>query len=611
MYLVINVSITLVLLLFALILSYRKYAFIYMSVWTVILSFFVTASIESSSLGQFSNWNHYEAHVFIMVSFSLILFISVSDFAIGLYFFSVTGLFIASANYLKSRSVGIPIVWSDFDNNLIKEVIWKMTIKPHLIPYIVGVTLILIGGYCYSKLMKKQAFSLGKRGSVVILCGVCITLIFSVNSKATAQEKARRSYSGAIETFVASKDAAMMAEPNDYSNELMSQLVVKYQSQYPTNKVKKRQPENLIYILSESLIDPTIFPHTSWSADPMPTIHHLQSLGGGSLLSPVFGGGTANVEFSLLSGFDYNGLQPNSVAYNQVSQQAKVGYGMPHYLANQQYEVSAIHSHLKDGYKRANVYPLLSIPTFISRETMVDEAASEPIYYEEGYISDMSFVNRLVTEVSKTKKASFINGISMQNHYPYTETYKGKLDAKDCLLENYQTLNNGEQLALYARGVKKTDDAIAFLMKKLEALDEPTTVVFYGDHAPSLNAPLYEDAFFTANQQLNKHLTPYFIWNNKQTITTHPQIINPGFLGNLALANMSAPQSSFYQFENDLMAKLPAYNTKTKQFFDSNGNPCQLTPHLKEQLHDYNLIQYDMFCGEGYSKALFSIKGSD
>lgn len=108
----------------------------------------------------------------------------------------------------------------------------------------------------------------------------------------------------------------------------------------------------------------------------------------------------------------------------------------------------------------------------------------------------MSFVDRILLEVNKNDKSTFINSVSMQNHYPYTEATKGKLKQDDNLLENYQDIVDGDQLALYARGVKKMDTTIDLLIQKLTELDQPTTVVFYGDHGPALNQSLYDNAFF-------------------------------------------------------------------------------------------------------------------
>lgn len=55
----------------------------------------------------------------------------------------------------------------------------------------------------------------------------------------------------------------------------------------------------------------------------------------------------------------------------------------------------------------------------------------------------------------------------MQNHYPYTEDLKGKLENKDVLISGNNLNAEQKQLALYARGVKKTDKALGTFIQSL------------------------------------------------------------------------------------------------------------------------------------------------
>ena len=67
---------------------------------------------------------------------------------------------------------------------------------------------------------------------------------------------------------------------------------------------------DIIAILSESMWDPTQLPGVQFSQDPLPNLRRLQNEGVGlQFLSPTFGGGTANIEFELLTGFT-TGLMP-------------------------------------------------------------------------------------------------------------------------------------------------------------------------------------------------------------------------------------------------------------------------------------------------------------
>ncbi len=82
----------------------------------------------------------------------------------------------------------------------------------------------------------------------------------------------------------------------------------------PNNHVKP----NVIVVLSEAFWDPTVIKGVEFSRDPIPFFHKLQQTGtSGTMLSPQYGGGTANVEFEVLTGNSMRFLPQGSIAYNQ------------------------------------------------------------------------------------------------------------------------------------------------------------------------------------------------------------------------------------------------------------------------------------------------------
>ena len=68
-----------------------------------------------------------------------------------------------------------------------------------------------------------------------------------------------------------------------------------------------------------------------------------------------------------------------------------------------------------------------------------------------------------------------------------------------------------ESIETYQKGAALTDEATADFLDKLDAIDKPITVVFYGDHLPGIYSSASEDD----NNSLALHLTDYFIWSNK------------------------------------------------------------------------------------------------
>ena len=97
----------------------------------------------------------------------------------------------------------------------------------------------------------------------------------------------------------------------------------------------------------------------------------------------------------------------------------------------------------------------------------------------------------------------------MQNHMPYNKAYYS--DNTKFEVEEAVGLNDEirEQINNFATGIHYTDKYVAGFIERLEAIDKPITLVFYGDHLPGMYAnDMTKDG-------LNLHETDYFIYSNK------------------------------------------------------------------------------------------------
>lgn len=120
-----------------------------------------------------------------------------------------------------------------------------------------------------------------------------------------------------------------MTKPSDYSQATMQEIAQRYNK--IAEKTNQSRSNNLtdntmIMILSESFSDPTRVPGITLSEDPMPNIRALKNTTtSGLMLSPGYGGGTANIEYQALTGWDL-ALFDNSmqVPYQQLVPHQKV-----------------------------------------------------------------------------------------------------------------------------------------------------------------------------------------------------------------------------------------------------------------------------------------------
>lgn len=527
----------------------------------------------------------------LLTSLSIVL-VGIFEYQFGLLLFSLINALIYIGSSIKMNTTGVPVMWADFNSGLFWDVVWNMYLKQNY-PYIIlsFVIVVLLFYFMHTKKISILTFQtrmrqtlIGGIGLVTILVLVGKVFVTTVHSRSFEEQ-------GSVVYFISSREVDAMSSSgilNQYSQDKMEKIVKKYEEEFSTEKNFGKDDETVITVLSESLADPQSFSGISWKEDPMPNFRKLQNASGGYLQSTMFGGGTTNVEFSVLTGFNYSFFNQQMNAFDYLNQNADRNQSIAQYKDDS----IAVHTHLKTGYHRNEVLPNLGFSKFIGREDLVKRNSGTPnVYYTEGYLSDYSLFNEVLNEInSSTEKNLLIHGLSMQNHYPYTEEAKGKLENKDILISGNNLNAEQKQLALYARGVKKTDGALGKFIQSLEAMDRDVTVIMYGDHYPALDNSVYMKYPVKDNENklINDHSTPYFVWKNHNRKSENvSKSVTPEGLSALAMKEGNTKVPVFYQFVD----KLEKADKETSIH--------------QEMLEDYELIQYDMLEGAQYSKALF------
>ncbi len=125
--------------------------------------------------------------------------------------------------------------------------------------------------------------------------------------------------------------------------------------------------------------------------------------------------------------------------------------------------------------------------------------------------------------------------MTIQNHGSYTdEDYAAQVKLADepgkyPMAEQYLTLAN------------KTDQAFKILVDYFEQQDEPTLIVMFGDHQPSLEQEFLDKAYgvkqddMTMEQYMGKFKVPFVIWANYELPDDTIDKISLNFLGQKVL----------------------------------------------------------------------------
>ena len=332
---------------------------------------------------------------------------------------------------------------------------------------------------------------------------------------------------------------------------------------------------NIIIIISESFWDVTNLPNVKYSEDPIKNIRQdIKS----NFKSPSYGGGTANVEFELLTGLSnyfLNGASP----YSQVIRKP-----LPTLFTlfkNEGYLTTTIHPFFSSMYNRKNVYKKFGLDNFTSIENMSNYENAGP------YISDKYFNKEILKQLNSTNQPQLIFAISMQNHVIFDANRYSQHP-----ITFQSPLNSDEQAILqsYVDGLNLTDQSYSFLKQELSKNGKPIIVFFFGDHLTFLGTGLniYQKTGFDTTNENNMHTTPLAVWSNFKTDLEIPQNISPSFLSLEVLKYANITPKYQFAFLQSISSSDTVLNQKI---------PTKLTP---DQLKKYELVEYDLLFGKQY-----------
>ena len=356
---------------------------------------------------------------------------------------------------------------------------------------------------------------------------------------------------GFLLNFTVALRYSSVEKPADYSHDKVLELM----EQYPALEGDPdRQPTNLIVIMNESFADFTVFDDFEASEDPTPFLHSLEeNTVKGWMYAPVTGGGTATVEFEYLTGFSSLFQPPHTVAY-----QLYVEEGMPSLAAvagSAGYETTAFHPYKSSGWNRVLAYDYLDFDRQMYEEDVVDP------YYIRHYVSDRSDYEMIFRTTREQEGDTFFFNVTMQNHSGYAQGWNNlerTIDLPDRLA---RTDSSARQYFALAR---ESDDALRELIGYYSQQDEPTMIVFFGDHQPPLTNSFYEELYGkklserTTEEVLRQYAVPFFIWTNYDIQEEQDVVISPNYLGVLTARLAGLPMTGFMNFLSQLYEELPA-----------------------------------------------------
>lgn len=432
------------------------------------------------------------------------------------------------------------------------------------------------------------------------------------------QNRYYRNY-GVIAGFLTNIQNLEVDEPEDYSEETVKQLVEQAYSQdlapefegsYAQAGDGQVTQPNIIFIMDESFWDVQELEDYGVVFDQpvTPNLHRLMETSAyGKAYSPSFGGGTCDVEFEALTGFSVEFLPSGSKPFQQHV--TRPMFSIASYLKDQGYATQAIHCYYAKFWSRNTAYPNLGIDEFISLEDFVGPERKRDTEWSGGLVTDAEMARRIIQEYEERDedKPLFIHAVTMQNHTSYNknnypeEELVGILEAPEGISES--TLG---ALQDFATGVREADAMLGTLTDYFSQVDEPTILVFWGDHYNPIGSgyEVYTATGYASgadSESPELHQMPLLIWSNYWDGKVD--------LGTVAAYQISPVLMELYGLEEPPMFRylanqLSAYRSRTLGVTilpDGTATDADLTEKQEQWFQNHWLLQYDLMFGEEYA----------
>nr|WP_297937675.1 alkaline phosphatase family protein [uncultured Lachnoclostridium sp.] len=294
-----------------------------------------------------------------------------------------------------------------------------------------------------------------------------------------------------------------ISKPSNYSektvNEITEPMITGKENSETDKTQKKDKKPNVIFIQLESFFDVNYVNDVTFSENPIPYFTNLkENYTSGFLKVPSVGAGTANTEFEVLTGMSTAFFGAGEYPFKTILTK-KTCESMAYLFSSQNYATHAIHNNDGTFYSRNKVYANLGFDTFTPMEYMYNLEKNP-----RGWAKDNILPEEIFKCIDSTEESDFVFTVSVQGHGRYPSEQ----------IDPTQTItisgNNHKKTSFeyYANQIHEMDQMIGNLIDQIEESEEPTVLVLYGDHLPTLG--LDESRLENANM----YETEYVIWDN-------------------------------------------------------------------------------------------------
>ena len=434
---------------------------------------------------------------------------------------------------------------------------------------LVGLIVALVCLFLYCPLSKKR-ITVPKR----ILCLFGMILLFGCSTKygidhGILEDRfsnirlAYRDY-GTPYCFIVTLFDNGIDRPINYSIDKVERLMNSVEKKQEELEKEEKQTPNLIFVQLESFFDVTRMKDLEFSKDPIPYFRQMmEEYSSGFVSMPTYGAGTVNTEFEMMTGMNKDYFGAGEYPFKSILQE-HTGESIAYVLKEEGYTAHAIHNNNASFYDRDYVYTNLGFDTFTTMEmmTVMEKTLTN-------WAKDKVLTKYIGQALDSTSGQDFIYTISVQGHGDYPEK---PLDTNKILVTGAKSEGFNHQYSYYASQLNEMDDFLRELIASLEAREEETVLVVFGDHLPSLEIESSDMSHGS------KYETEYFIWNNMNLEKEDE--------------NLQA-----YQLYSKVLTQLGIHSGVMNRYHQTYQGAASYQDNMK-------ILQYDLLYGSQYSYGL-------
>lgn len=549
----------------------NRFSLLLHAIWAILINFIIEALSRHSLIEAWDYMTEsplvfsYNAFM-IFVTFTVVYLVRRRVFA--RIIISVVWLFLGVCNGIMLLKRVTPFNAQDLKT--FKEGLSLFTnyFSPfELIMIAVGVSALLVWGVA---MWRRGGQYEGKMHRLLALAGVIVSFgAYSLVTDLAVENRVVSTYFGNIAfayedyglpyCFAASLFNTGISQPNDYNEDTIQRI--SNNGELTESTADTDVMPNVLFVQLESFFDTSEYEALQTSMDPLPNLREMfEEYSSGYFKVPSVGAGTANTEFEVLTGMNLRYFGPGEYPYktvlkNQTAESAATAF------AEFGYGTHAIHNNGGNFYSRAKVFNNIGFDTFTSKEFMNILQLTE-----NGWAKDDILLTHIADALDSTEQQDFVFTISVQGHGNYPETKL--IENPRITVSGMETEEKNNAWEYYVNQVYEMDQFAGNLVKMMEERGEPTVIVFYGDHLPTMG--------LEAKDLKSRYLynTNYVIWDN---------------LG-LEKQDRNIPA---YQIMADVMERLGLHSGTVFNYH-------QQRRKTKDYLLDLELLQYDILYGKQY-----------